>query len=371
MTKNDVADPHELLIKQLTKELVRELLKESDINSKPPESKEKLSPPGKMTKYFKSLQMSNLAWSIIIGSICLICIAFAWTNRIKTVNISFEAVSSNVTIHLTENWTLTSSFYVKELYINNLNTVIATDIDINFSRFIDGNLDIDIEPAVLTMEGKNICIKELILPKGAKIDMSLTNDIFAIYTKGEPVYCRIDTKDAELVLIEGDEEKSKRINAFEYIRIKSSKAFSFPTELKFTLEEDNFKLRNLKTSSIKFLEEYPPGTGIFESTIKSALIRIIETDDKEILREGDILTIDNIMTRRLDFRMIKNIGIKAFFEGSVSNVLAGTKKYERDLAPNFIEFIYNQNQLGFFWSAVVFLWGILWSLKNSIFGNKF
>ena len=55
------------------------------------------------------------------------------------------------------------------------------------------------------------------------------------------------------------------------------------------------------------------------------------------------------------------------FEGKVRSASTGPSGFERELQPSLLEYLYHQQRLGFFWAAVSFLWGVLWSARTLIF----
>ena len=54
------------------------------------------------------------------------------------------------------------------------------------------------------------------------------------------------------------------------------------------------------------------------------------------------------------------------FEGVARDIFLGPEGFRRSLAPSLLEYFYHQKRLGFAWTAVVFFWGLLWSLRKTI-----
>jgi len=299
---------------------------------------------------------------------------FLWTRHIETTQLSFEVISPNVMIKLSENWELSKSFKLTDLFINNLDIVLAPDIDIKFSRIIDGNVNMDQESATLEMNGSSIWLKELNVPKDTLLDLELNKDRLSLYSKGKPLAGKINAENAKLVLLteeedEEDEEISKTIQDFETISFTSSETDADPVKLKFKFSDLPWEIQNFRAQSIKFVKEFPPGSGKFESTIQSAKVKLIETGAELKLRENDFLKIEIITTRRLECSQSKD-GIKVFFEGSVRAISAGSRGYEKNIAPTYLEYAYHYEKFGYFWGAVGFLWCLFWSLKNIFWGNS-
>ena len=317
---------------------------------------------------------NSVFWHLIIAFICLLSIGFIWACHIKTIQLSFEVISPNVNFKLSENWKLSKSFQISNLYINNLDSVLAPGINIIFSRINEGSVNLNQESATLVVNGNSIWLKELNLSKDTGIDLQLDNDKLVLYSKGKPLKGKLIAENAKVLLLkatEDEDEEEKIIKSFqgvETIRFTSSEVIPDPVIIKFKYHRP-WEIRNFRAESIEFLKEFPPGSRKFESTIKSARIKLIETGKEFTLRKEDRLLIKNITTRRLECSQSKE-GIKVFFEGSVSSILAGSPGYEKNLAPTYLEYYYHQKKLRFFWSAVIFLWGLLWSIKNVFWGNS-
>jgi len=320
--------------------------------------------------YYKN--KNNIFWHLSIALICLLIIAYVWTGHIKSIQLSFEAISPNVNIKLSENWKLRTSFKISDLYINNLNTVLSPEININFSRVINGKEDNTQETAILEINGNNIRLKELNLSKDALIDLKLENNRLSLYSKGKPLSGMIIVENANLILIEPKEDEVdkilKTIQDTEIIDFTSSETISAPVQLKLSFCSKTWKIKGLYAKSISFNEEYPPGSGKFESTIKSANIKLLETDKEITLRENECLLTTINTTQRLEFSQSKE-GIKIFFQGTVSAISGGSPGFEKNLAPTYIEYLYHQKKTGLFWSSILFLWSFLWSLKNIFWDN--
>jgi hypothetical protein len=121
---------------------------------------------------------------------------------------------------------------------------------------------------------------------------------------------------------------------------------------------------------IGFLEESRPGSGHFGSVILSGNVKLPDTGKTENLGKWDHLILKGVQSRRIEFSNAEN-GIHVFFEGTVSKVLVGPQGFEKNLTPTYLEYIYHQQRLGFFWSVIVFLWGMLWSIRHMIFREGF
>ncbi|MCP4254898.1 MAG: hypothetical protein GY775_16130 [Candidatus Scalindua sp.] len=305
----------------------------------------------------------NWLWPLIIGTVCLLIIGLAWTQHRQEIQVSFEVVSPNISLKLSEDWKLTNSFRTSNVYIDNLDTVLAPNLEIRFKRV---NMN-DQGTATLSLTGNNIKLTDLEIGKGAKLDLEMNRDKLTFFVKEKEFNGKLEAENGYFVLTkEDDNESKKKLEDFETIQFKSSETRADYVKIELVMVNTPWKIRDFSTSTLSFSEEYPPGSGNFESTIKSGNINLPETGDTEDLREGDVLLLKDIVARRLELSRAE-AGIKVFFEGTVSAISIGPSEFERNIAPTYLEYFYHHQKIGFFWSAIVFLWGLLWSIKNSIF----
>ena len=79
--------------------------------------------------------------------------------------------------------------------------------------------------------------------------------------------------------------------------------------------------------------------------------------------DGDQLIASGVHSTRFEIASDKH-GFKIIFQGTVKEIKAGPSGFEQDLLPTWLEYLYHQEQLAFFWSVIVFLWGVFWGLRN-------
>lgn len=353
--------------KKQTDELIRELIENNDLE-KARKNLEWIQLSDQLKNSFPSSSLHKWFWPVVIGAICLFIIGIAWTKRIETTQISFEVTTSNVSLKLSDEWRLNTAFIAEMIFINNLDNVISRQLGIEFQRDIEKE-----DPATLKIVGSNSKLKNLIIKRDAIVYLTLNKSQLILEAKSKPLEGIFEVNKAEIVLtrvIDG-EDSITTINPdledFETISFISSNTPAQPFKIEL-ITDFSWEIRDLRTYKLSFIEEYPPGSGNFESTIKSGKVRLLETGVIEDLREDDSFLLKGVETRRLELRNT-DTGIKVYFEGKVSSIKAGPPGYEKDLAPTYLEYIYHQKKLAFFWSAIVFLWGLLWSLKNTIFGK--
>jgi hypothetical protein len=83
------------------------------------------------------------------------------------------------------------------------------------------------------------------------------------------------------------------------------------------------------------------------------------------LREKERLSVTGVDGRVVELRA--HDAINLIFEGTARTIDIGPTGFERHLTPTYLAYLYHQKPLAFFWGAVVFCWGVLWSIRKMIF----
>ena len=299
-------------------------------------------------------------WSIIIAFLCLLIVGLAWTLHIRTAQVSFEIVTQNVTLTLGKDWLCNRQFSSDRIFINNIVKISAPGLN--------PVIEVDVEEKSVSMDlqGEEITVNELFLLANANVELNVQGDKLKLFVKDSALAGELFLQRADLIL-EMEEETIKRSvdsEIPETISFRTAKTGADPAQFELATGR-NWQLRGLHVQAIGFLEEFPPGSCRFKSAIRSGKVTLLETRLIEDLREEDSLILKDAKSRRLEISKGSDC-IRVFFEGSVAKILAGPQSSEKDLTPTYLEYLYHQKRLTFFWSAVVFLWGILWSIRNGL-----
>lgn len=313
------------------------------------------------SRLIASTQKNKTIWAIVGGVICVLLVGSAWSVHLFTTQISFEVVTENVNLILSQNWSSDYQFISDKIFINNLLKVNAPGLNPPI------NIDLKGESVVMDLEGKDIIFNKLILMANAEVELNLQGDNLNFFIKRSPTNGEITIQKANFRLEIGERisERTLDFEIPETINFETVKTVADPVRIEFRSKE-NWRLRGLQVQTIGFLEEYPFGSGNFESVIQSGQVTVLETGFTEDLRESDCLTLKKVRSRRLEISRVDK-GIKVFFEGSVKEIRMGPKNFQKNLTPTWLEYLYHQQRLAFFCSAVGFLWTMLWSIRNTIF----
>ncbi len=300
---------------------------------------------------------------ILTGIVCILLVGFAWTIRRPWVQVSVDIVTANASMTVSKDWLARHSFASDKVFINNLMEISAPGL--NLSK----KADPEKEQMSLELKGKDIIINKLTLAADSEIEITSQAEMLKLFVKGSSMSGEFFVRQAAVSLDAGDEtiEKSVNFEVPETISFKTGKTVADPVRIEF-IPKGDWQIRSLQIREIDFSEEITPGSGIFEPALISGKITLPQTKYSEDLREGDSLIMKNIKKfRRLEISK-GNKGIKVFFEGSVVKIFTGPKDFEKNLTPNWLEYLYHQERLTVFWGASVFLFGLLWKVRSTIFG---
>jgi hypothetical protein len=126
-------------------------------------------------------------------------------------------------------------------------------------------------------------------------------------------------------------------------------------------------MENLKAARISFSERRPtaPGEEEFESAITKGAINVLDIGSTENLERMDLLSMWGLDVERL--KIWGGDDLTLYFEGSVKQINVGPRGHQKTLSPSLLKYVHERKPLAFFWSAAVFLWGILWGVKKTLF----
>lgn len=128
-------------------------------------------------------------------------------------------------------------------------------------------------------------------------------------------------------------------------------------------------LQNLHVQDLGFSREWSPAPGevVFRSGIKEGTLTLHDVAESVALRDGDQLSLSGVDGRVAELRVEPGRALAVTFEGTARRVWTGSEGFSRDLAPSWLNYLYHQKPLEFFWSAVVLVWGMLWGVRKTIF----
>jgi hypothetical protein len=222
------------------------------------------------------------------------------------------------------------------------------------------------------LSGGNVDLQMLEVDKNASVEIYTDPDEVTIHAGRARLTGRITVTGKVKVTAgpragETSVSDSYEIDIPETVEFAVTRPQSVPSQL--TVHSPGpWSLGRPQTTNLSFTREELKGAGErwLMSGIKSGTARFSDTAWPVLdLREGDLLTMRPTKSAVLDAKGDKGV-IHMTVNGAVSGFRVGDST-KTELAPSYLEYLYNKKSLAFFWSAIVFLWGLIWSVRNTIF----
>ena len=103
------------------------------------------------------------------------------------------------------------------------------------------------------------------------------------------------------------------------------------------------------------------------SYIKKGKISLIDTDETYDLLPYDELKHDFVGEQKIDRLFFDEEGIHLQMSARVSTLSIGARGFQKQLKPSFFDYLRKSEQYAFVWTALLWLWGMLWSIKRTLF----
>lgn len=309
-------------------------------------------------------QAARRRWTLFVLAVCVLAVGLAWTLRISFTHLALDVTTGNVVLTLRNKWTWDQQFNVERVFVNNLNTLAAPGLNLSV-RSETGDASID-------LQGTGIQLNELTIASGAEIEFKVLHNELQWFIKKASLTGTLQVQDAEMTIKTGDQIETKTLTAKtppEKIRFATAPMVAAPLELRF-VTRDKWRLRDFRTQALDFTEEHPLGAGQFESVLRSGNIMLRETGFTQDLREADYLVLKHPRSDRLEFSLPDKAdnGVNVLFEGTAASIRTGSQDFQQDITPTYFEYLARQKWIMMFWSAVAFLSGLIWKIRDTFLG---
>jgi hypothetical protein len=328
----------------------------------------------RIKNYDTLLQLSQPRHNIIVagalvGATCLFVASLFWVERVYTTPLRASVTTNAVTLRLAKEWAPTEAWQLQGgVFRLEQFTSIGLPPELSAPQ---QNLT---DQALLDVEGGHITVSELTFSAGERLTIQRnTTGAVYIFSHGAPFSGEVQISGDPAVSV-GDASLASVRLAAKTIDIPATVSFydigrpSIPAVLRLTPSDKNI-WRNIPIEALSFSIESMEGLqeSQFVSGIQSGEIRLSDTGDEIRLRDGEQLHM-GVKSGTIDELQIGPKAIQVSFEAVASDLSAGATGFERNLVPTWLDYIYHQKRFGFFWGAVAFLWGILWSARHTLFG---
>ncbi len=321
--------------------------------------------------YSKLLSLSDSRWAhdwipaTLVAVLCLFGAYYLWHKKVPRTNVSLVVETRTVHGYLAKDWRIQSPFHSKVMHFENLSAIQDPNLGLSMDSR-DGN-------AWFRLEGGNIELQSLHLEKGALLEIVGVGDQVSLSVGLKPLDGSVTvtgkgtvtggTKPGEVSLKRNYDLKDPELVEFS---VKDPRA----VQSRLTIHSPgNWSLAPAPFRNVSFVYQEDQG-GIaseLSSGIQSGSLHFNDTSWPVMdLAENELFAIHQTQDARIEARNGRP-SIHITLNGFVKDVTVGDSETGRKLAPSYLEYYFNKKTLSFFWGAILFLWGVLWGIRKTIF----
>jgi hypothetical protein len=309
----------------------------------------------------------RLTWlaPVIVGLVCVTVAGLLWSVKVPRTSIFMDAQTGTMRFSLARRWQIENAFHGSRMHFERLSSIQAPNLGLNFN---EASPD-----AWFELRGGVIDLQTLDIDRGARVEINNDPGEVDLYASGARLSGKL-TVSGKVTVTAGPRAGETTVNEMYEIEIPETVEFAVPKPQRVASrlsvhKPTAWKLGRIVTTQVDFTREERQGAGdrSLISAVKSGTLKFDDTSWPKLdLREGDFVRIRPTESAVLLTRGTED-AIQVTLSGLVSSVRVGDGASERNPAPSYLEYLYGKKSLGFFWSAIVFLWGLIWSVRNTVF----
>jgi hypothetical protein len=315
----------------------------------------------------RASERNNFIAAAAVGAACVLIAGLAWGLRIPSTKVHATVVADTVTFRPAGSWSWTGNwqlgdgpFRLDELSELTLPSELSSKPKLT-------------ERAWLDVEKGSVTLSELELGAGGTVTFFRSPpSVLQILSLNAPFRGQAQVSGTPVVSA-GDanfrsaESETPRFEIPGFTSFYDAGRPGIPARIRFNAK-DKITWWNIPVERLSFAREGSGGVGgpFFVSGIESGTITIGDTAEKVVLKGQDQLILESPsgVIRELE---LGPDSLRISFEGHAKKVSVGVTGFEENLVPTWLSYVYHQERLGFFWGAVVCLWGALWSTRQLLF----
>jgi hypothetical protein len=293
----------------------------------------------------------------IVAAVCLLAASFAWTWRVASAKIHLGVTTTAASMQLFGplNWSEAGLALVQLG---------------NFSRLtLPQGLGIPEQVKDLEISGGRIKLRQLSVKPGAqvKIWQEAPGEI-EVLVSGQPLDGVLEISGQLNLKARSNNGELKldtpTFEVPEVVRFGSDGHSVIPSRIRLDLGEA-IQLHDIQVRDLSlFIEKATETSGgrqvlSFVSAINKGELTVLATGEGVELRPGVPLRLEGNAGALSDLELSPD-GLRIAYDGEVHGLSLGSPAFARNLMPTWLDYLVHEQRLGFFWSAVVFLWGLIW-----------
>lgn len=306
---------------------------------------------------------TDMVVATLIWLICVSLVGLAWGKRLEHTKVVLQVETQSLAVELAEplDWSEGIAVVPDKVSIERMDVLQLTGAtsSFDFKGRVSGE-----------MSGGNIRLAALKQsPEGELLIRSVDGELIEIASKNAVFNGRLTLSGDTIISAKRSADRIASNYAVasskgpESIIFQSQQGGAVPAVLRFSPKKE-LVLQNLKIRALNFSQKKPMASmeSDFVSGISGGSILLSEIAETIDLRKTDQLSLSGVAGNLTEIRVKDSILLR--FEGEVEQILKGSKDFSQDLRPSYLQYIYHQQPLTMFFSAVTFLWGISWSAKK-------
>jgi hypothetical protein len=310
-------------------------------------------------------------WAIAVAATCMGAVTLVTTVRVPRTVIELEIATGSVTLQLTSAFKLRDAWRVDPDLVK-LKNFDHAELPPEFSaRPWTGRISLDVQAKDGTAE-----ITAFMAEAGATISLTGSARSAHLTAGGAPVtlqlavtgHATVDGSDG------GGIQCCTEPRTFDdppgEFQVSGSGDRAIPIELEVTpihaaQSKDVLQLRDIHVARLGFRHERVDAEqrDLLISDVQSGTLILADTEEKITLAEGAVLQLDRASGVITSLRVTPD-GIVVHFSGAVHGLVLGGGDLARDLRPTWLDYLRRQQQVGFLWAGMTFVWGLLWSARQ-------
>jgi hypothetical protein len=320
--------------------------------------------------YSKLLAITEGTWTRDSGlavAVAIICLAVAgvlWSAKVRHTHVSLVTDTDSLHGDLSRDWRLEDPLAAPVMHSERLSAAHAPGLGLSVEDPGGDNW--------FRLDGGQVVLEYLQVDKNASIEARADKDELMLLIRGAPFRGQVSVT-GKGTLTAGTNADSKSVDkpydlpvpeTIEFVvqERKNTATLSFHSPQAWTLGTVPF-------SNLSFAFETEPSPAVKEITsgIKSGTLQFNDTSWPVIQLFGhELIFVPQSIAARIQVQSA-NDAIRVTLNGLVSNITLGDADQRRELAPSYLEVLYNKKSLALFWGAVVFAWGLLWGVRKTVF----
>lgn len=303
------------------------------------------------------------AIALAVAILILLIAGGLWSTKVGHTNVSLVADTDSLHMTLSQQWNLNDSIAGRQIHLDRLSTLQDPALGLSLD---DSDGDV-----WLRVEGGQIAIQSLQVAGGGSMDLAGTTDRLELFVSNATLIGRISIS-GKMTLTAGTADRITLNKTYDLLvpetiefGVSGPKAAGAQMEVhlpqKWSL--GLVPCADLRFSrEVRFLAERQILSGV-----RGGTLQFNDTSWPVIqLTENQMLSVSGTDTSRVQIHGGQN-AMHVTLDGMVENVTLGDSERRRQIAPSYLEYLYNKKSLVLFCTAIAGGWGLLWGIRKTIF----